>query len=1198
MNDKLQHTFELHHCIEQNNVFENSQLLQTLSRDKLYNINNSGNLVYLPDGKPLGAQLDVSPHVGGHLKSYTNVVVSALKDIEDGADWQSYLESGDQAAAQRVVQRVHHVESTIKTALVNGDLYTNNTHGLSNNQIRAINQDFHSKFYTYQETHAAQISDIGKLGPPQSQWVSVLRTEQQALDAVQLVNRPGFKPSLGTAAEGRASLLEAIEQAHSGGRLTFSAEGLVSARDSLANSSLNSVQAEQLAPKAGGRAIAIKGIVAAAGAVSLVEAAEASERISSSLDRDNPLAAQSHVMHYGGRGVGGVAGGAAAGLLAGSWSGPGALVTVAVGAYAGSEAGEKVAKWWDNRQVYHQTDRDNVSWEFTGRQWVRERSADLTRDGVDNPTTTTFAAPPEKARELNLAALNAATALELKDVPPPRSPFIQPPAPGDTPSLDPAAWERNSNTGQWERNVVVGRIDRGANEIRPEIASPQRAAALEVAADQVIRENIANGPAPIASRYEIAFRASGFDGVGDKLPAATTALAQGFVTASNGELYRRDDSGQWLNSRGGAAPGNLPVELERTHAELAPQLAQHRQYVAALAPMQPPPAEDRDRAILLDTYQQHGVAPTPEQLDASMLAIARTRVANGIAPGMTTYDLVPNAKGEYDVRSSIAHVYGYADGIPRIAATTTAPEIEQALSEVRSRPAPIPDTPELRIEALSAQQRDAQEQALREANRLGLSRDDVQLTAQQAAAAAAIAADREPEIVTRPIEAARLQTPPRPDAPREPAPPSPPSPPPSEPAPPTPPEAEPAPERADTQAHTDDARKPVEPTAPPADAQAPARPSPAQDDATAAPAASSAPDDALRHGREGHDVALLQYRLDRMGYRGPGESPLPQHGQFDAATEHGVRQFQEANRLPATGVVDPDTVQALAVAQQTRAMRPTPVAQREEPTEPKPEREAPQHAHHAPPATVAAIPAPAHDDRTDAQEARDAKRIGLESASPTVAVEQVAQVAPQPDDGRADEPIRPTREDHTAPEPMPSIPQPSAHDRVTAAAPPTATAEAPTPIEPTPQRYVADEAERGTPAPIPQQAGHEPVIDLSHFSRSDQAMIAKIRANVPEGLSDEQAAAAMLTAKRNGIQDADRLGPVGVVGDTLWMGGKIEGFHTAFNVAQQAPTLQDTVRDTEHFNYEQVQKQAQEQAQQQQQQGQEQTDKALKMSIM
>jgi len=94
-------------------------------------------------------------------------------------------------------------------------------------------------------------------------------------------------------------------------------------------------------------------------------------------------------------------------------------------------------------------------------------------------------------------------------------------------------------------------------------------------------------------------------------------------------------------------------------------------------------------------------------------------------------------------------------------------------------------------------------------------------------------------------------------------------------------------------------------------------------------------------------------------------------------------------------------------------------------------------------------------------------------------------------------------------------------------------------------------------------------------------MIAKIRAAVPAGLSDEHAATAMLAAKRNGIADTDRIGPVGLVGDTLWIGGTVPGFHTAVDLAQQAPPLRDALRDAQQFDQEQMQKQSQEQEQQQ-----------------
>ncbi|UOF13254.1 peptidoglycan-binding protein [Lysobacter capsici] len=1180
MTESLDHAFELHHCIEQNNVFERSELLQELKRNGLYDVDSSRNTVYLPSEKALGAQLGISPHPGGHLHSYTKIVVDELEKIERGADWQSYMERGDSDAMRRVAQRVHVLEDTLKTALVNGDLYTNNTHGIPNAQTLKANQNFQRSIDGYGVSHAEQIAQIGRLESPEAQWVSVLQSEQQTLRATEIVNRPGYKPAGGEEFDGHASLRKAINQAHAGGRLDVSVQATSELRQAFSPHVAQADAREAAtAGRAAARGAALRSLVVGGVAMSLADAADASERISSSLDQDNPLAAKSHAVHFAGRGAGGAIGGAAAGLIAGSWTGPGVLLTVAAGAYTGSEAGEKLAKMWDNRQVYHQA-RDNVSWEFTGRQWVRERTADISRDDRSNAEVTTFAAPPEKARELYLDALNAATALELKNVPPPRTPFTQPQALGDTPSLDPASWTRNSGTDQWERNVVVGRLDHAANATRREIASPERAAELDRAADQVIRENIASGQAPIAARYEIAYRASGFDLVGEKLPAATNVLTEGNLRASNGDLYRRDESGQWLSLDGTPAAGNLPLELERTNTALQPQLAQHREYVASLAPLQPPSTDvgDRDRAILLDTYLQRGVEPTQQHMDAAMLAIARTREANDIAPGMTTYQLQPNAKKGYDVTSSIAHVYNYSDGVPRIAAVTTAAEIDQARAEVQGRAAPIPDTPELRIEALSPQQHDAQEQALREAKRMGLSRDDVQFAAQHAAAAA-IAADREPEIVIL-RDDIRVRAP-TPEPRREPKSPSPEiskSPPPIA-------APEPLAEQREAQAPTEDARKATEPAhAAVSEAQPPLAPPTAQaatQPAPGTPAAPVASDDALQRGSEGQDVALLQYRLDRMSYRGPGETPLPQHGRFDAATEHGVRQFQEANRLPATGMVDPDTVQALAVAQQSRAVRPAPTEQREEPAAPARERAPTVQAQDAAPTAVAPPPLSMPDRRIEAHEALEpAPSQPLESNhAAALSTREHGAANPAPERLPASD-VGPTEPDHTSRQSEP----------VGTLAPPLGDHESEPDRRAAPPKHAS-----GSPSHAESQAGiqratADPTVDLSRFSREDQAMMAKIREGSPNGMSDEHLAAAMLAAKRNEIPDAGSIKLVAVVGDTLWIEKNTPGFHTpAATLSQQAPSLENTLRETQTFNEQQAQQQAQARELEQQQQNEKQT---------
>ncbi|ALN59919.1 hypothetical protein RDV84_10290 [Lysobacter yananisis] len=137
------------------------------------------------------------------------------------------------------------------------------------------------------------------------------------------------------------------------------------------------------------------------------------------------------------------------------------------------------------------------------------------------------------------------------------------------------------------------------------------------------------------------------------------------------------------------------------------------------------------------------------------------------------------------------------------------------------------------------------------------------------------------------------------------------------------------------------------------------------------------------------------------------------------------------------------------------------------------------------------------------------------------------------------------------------------------------------------QQVLAQDAQRAPPskpdaAQTPQHvrpdARHEPEppVDLSRFPREDRAMIAKIRASVPDGVTDEQLAAGVLAAKRNGIRDADNLGPVGVVGATLWMDRTVPGFHTGVNLAQPAPPLQDTLRDTLRFDQEQAQLRTQE----------------------
>ncbi|MBT2747131.1 MULTISPECIES: peptidoglycan-binding domain-containing protein [unclassified Lysobacter] len=104
------------------------------------------------------------------------------------------------------------------------------------------------------------------------------------------------------------------------------------------------------------------------------------------------------------------------------------------------------------------------------------------------------------------------------------------------------------------------------------------------------------------------------------------------------------------------------------------------------------------------------------------------------------------------------------------------------------------------------------------------------------------------------------------------------------------------------------------------------------------------------------------------------------------------------------------------------------------------------------------------------------------------------------------------------------------------------------------------------PAPVTEPAQRESASDVSQLSSEDLAMFAKIRAGAAGAVSDETVAWAMLAAKRNGIPDADRVGPIGVADGMLWVGGTVPGYHTGVSATQPPPAMQDTLRETQAFN--------------------------------
>ncbi|QQQ00939.1 phospholipase effector Tle1 domain-containing protein [Lysobacter enzymogenes] len=1014
----------------------------------------------------------------------------------------------------------------------------------------------------------------------------------------------------------------------------------------------------QLSP--GAKVMAAAGVAGVA--ASIADAKASANQASTLLAQDNLSAAQSTLTHYAARGTGGWIGGATAGMVAtAAATGPGVVSFIVVGgaAVAGAHVGEHVATVLDSYKTFKQTDRDGVAWQSNGRQWVRQDLGDLSDDGQNNPVKQAFSADPEKANELSYRASNSATELAIGKLESPRNPYSQAAAETDPPSLRRADWERNPVSGEWGRKVVVGFEQRGVPMVRIDSAGPERADELNRAAEQTILDNIANGPAPMAARYAMAHRSEGWERFGTVPASISAALHDDSLVASDGKLYQRTADGQWQrNGESVVAAGNLRQELEGTRTALQPQLAQHEQQLAVIPTRQPPTLEDIERADLMATYKVHNVNPNPQQLEAALEAVRRTQHEQGVAPLATSLHLGRNAAGNFDIDSPIEHIGRDADGANRVHAVTSPLEVQLAMLDLRSPPPTSPEAPELRIANLSPKQQEALEQVVREANRVGLTRDEVQGTAREAVAAAG-RADVEPEIVIGAVAAERSVQPTKVEVPRavDQAPVEPPKPaeadlaaskplePPSKPghrdaeavpdrssgapvasatsAPVTPAAVSPEAKQAPTVSNGEFSAPPQQPerqtsglpdqqpqpeviaaqsanpvppprqpeTAPSAAVEAPAAAAPrvapqavaeaesapriasspaeatpapttgkpdvaeAGAPAPAAPAVAVAPapapdDSTLQRGDRGQEVELLQYRLQRVGYRGPDDAPVPERGHFDAATEHAVRHLQRDHGLAETGHVDPDTLQALAVAQQAKI-------------------EAQKAVPQADGAEVAKV------------QGQPAQATGGQKPQ-TVLANEPQQTAP----------IAPTAEVRAAPAPALAGYAASENNPIVAA-PKTQVSDMladvgaresaqPSYSQAEPGKPVDSRAVHGQLAGEPAQDRRETERELARLSPADQAMFAKIRGAAPASVPDEVVAKAMLEAKRNGIPDVERVGQVGVADGKLWVGSVTPGFHAAVSANGPAPNMQDTLKETQMVNQQRDQQLAMEATQRQQ----------------
>ncbi|MBN5151082.1 AHH domain-containing protein [Stenotrophomonas maltophilia] len=758
--------FQDHHAIEQRTLAR-SPLLRMLADTGHFDIHAPENRIFLPADPAFAQSLGVTPHSGGPIADYQIGLLQRLRRLEQTPDGVAAF-NGDAAAQARISGRIEALRDTVRVGLINGDLYTNAPYGLKPDDIRPQVQSFFFNEARYGQLNAPQLQQLRSFTPIDSGWAGVTHSEHRVVATLRHVQSSPNPLTRGGGAElQRQGLSEAISSAYHGGRLSISSEGVLVVENALGKEAADPLRIPQgqrgfatssiLLGEASTSQLIRSGGLLASGADAVITA----RRTSQLLEEGNGTAAQSELTHALARNGGGWIGGMATASVIGTSSFVPAAI-VAGDALLMSKAFDKGADLLDNRAIYRQTDKAGVTWQFDGLNWQRQAVMDSAGDGLGNPAERSVGASYEKARELGAYAHVKAVELALGKAMPPQDPFSIPAKDGEG-RLDNPNWHRDAQTEQWMRQVKVGvsgANDRGVYETQT--ASPERANELNREAVQRIENNIANGKAAIAASYLETYAATR---ASDFVPLVPEAVEQArakpdAVQGSDNQLYQRDEAGQWHHA-GQIAQGNMALELELTRTIQQPSLDQFNQTIAALDARPLPSAAEVNQNELRHSYYAAGVALTPAWEQAIALATARTREQHGIT-GPTLQELGPVAEGNAGASRPITHYQVGQDGVARAVATTSTQELQAAWNEVRARAneqAPLPDSPELRIAALSASEQEAYRQAMQEANRLGAA----QVDAGQAARAAAQVAhggkpsEQDGNVEVRPEEPATAQ---------------------------------------------------------------------------------------------------------------------------------------------------------------------------------------------------------------------------------------------------------------------------------------------------------------------------------------------------------------------------------------------------------------------------------------------------------
>ncbi|NTA59828.1 hypothetical protein G6L32_14390 [Agrobacterium tumefaciens] len=333
--------FQDHHIIERQ-AYRDSPLLNKLSSQGLFNLDDSANRLNLPADYDTAAKMQVSPHMGGPLANYSDALEEILSDLTRSPDGRLALQ-GDRAAAERVATQVNSLRDTMRAGLINGELLTNKPNNMTVAEARNKINGFFRNWESYAEAHASQIERYAK--GQVNAWDAVTVSETRMQAAIDAIEQSGKKAAKGLADVKKFELGLAIAEARQAGRLVVSpafAQKLDTIWDT---KQLNDVLSGKVSASSKSFSTFSKGLNVLGRAGTAYDVGTSTLEAANAVRAGDKVGAANIMARLMGRiyaGAKGAAAGAALGGAVGAPSGPAAFVSSLLGGLVGGSAGAAI----------------------------------------------------------------------------------------------------------------------------------------------------------------------------------------------------------------------------------------------------------------------------------------------------------------------------------------------------------------------------------------------------------------------------------------------------------------------------------------------------------------------------------------------------------------------------------------------------------------------------------------------------------------------------------------------------------------------------------------------------------------------------------------------------------------------------------------------------------------------------------------